>query len=574
MDTEHAISTPPASRRLPDVPTIIRVSLADGTSRDVVANTMVKDLLPERLGGGGARVVAGLYENRLVSLSASLPTDGRLTPVLAGTLEGERVLRRSLGLLALEAIATLWPTVQASLGASLGFGQPILTSPPLDASCSAPLFALMSRLVHERRPFVETSWTVEEARRQLSRQGDDVALPLLDFWRHPSVPLVSCGSHYALGLGPFLPDTGGVARFSIGEHDGHLFLLYRDREETAQKPLRTMQLLAVSAPSKRATDMVDAHARWLGQMGIDGVGALNAACVRGDVRELIEIDEGFHERRVADIATEIAARGRSLRAVLVAGPSASGKTTFLRRLKTQLRVLGKDTLGLSLDDYYLDHDRCPLDEEGAPDFEAYEALDLPLLHQQLDGLLAGRAVALARYDFAGRRSEPSGGPTRTLGVDQVLLIEGLHGLHPLLFAGTLPESALFRIFVNPSTSLSFDALSRFNPSDLRLLRRIVRDRLRRAIPAADNLARWASVRRGEKRHIFPHLGQADAVFDSSLVYEPGVLKVYAERYLLEVPRSDPHVATARRLLELLDRFVAIYPERVPPTSLLREFVGD
>jgi uridine kinase len=154
------------------------------------------------------------------------------------------------------------------------------------------------------------------------------------------------------------------------------------------------------------------------------------------------------------------------------------------------------------------------------------------------------------------------------------LIEGLHGLHPLLFAGTLPESALFRIFVNPSTSLSFDALSRFNPSDLRLLRRIVRDRLRRAIPAADNLARWASVRRGEKRHIFPHLGQADAVFDSSLVYEPGVLKVYAERYLLEVPRSDPHVATARRLLELLDRFVAIYPERVPPTSLLREFVGD
>jgi uridine kinase len=564
----------PARRKPIDVPTVIRVSLPDGTSRDVVANTLVRDLLPASV--GPARVVAGLYENRLVSLATTLPTDGRLTPVLAGTLEGERVLRRSLGLLALEAITLLWPTVHASLGASMGFGQPILTTPPLDGSCAAPLFATMSRLAQERHPFAETSWTVEEARRQLSRQGDDVALPLLDFWRHSSVPLVSCGTHYALGLGPFLPDTGDVGRFSVGEHDGLLFLLYRDGEgeEITQKPLRTRQMLAVSAPSKRATDMVDAHARWLGQMGIDGVGALNSACVHGDVRELIEIDEGFHERRVADIATEIAARGRGLRAVLVAGPSASGKTTFIRRLKTQLRVLGLSTLGVSLDDYYLDHDHCPLDENGTPDFEAYEALDRQVLHQQLDGLLAGRPVEMARYDFANRRSEPSGGPTQTLGVGQLLLIEGLHGLHPLLFAGLLPESAVFRIFVNPSTSLSFDALSRFNPSDLRLLRRIVRDRRSRAIPAADNLSRWASVRRGEKRHIFPHLGQADAVFDSSLVYEPGVLKVYAERYLLEVPRTDPHVATARRLLELLDRFVAIYPERVPPTSLLREFLGD
>lgn len=561
---------PASSVRRPQVhQSVIRVALSDGTSRDVDAASTVGSLLPARV--GDARVVAGVYEDRLVSLRSTLPTDGRLAPVLSETMEGERVLRRSLGLLALQAIHELWPNVQASLGPSLGFGQPILTSPPLDAGSAPAIFSAMAHMVAARRPFDESSWTVEEARRQLSRQGDDAALPLLDYWRQPSVRLVGCGDRLVIGLGPFLPDTGGVESFSVGQHDGGLFLLYRD--ERTQKPLRTMQMLAVSAPSKRATDMVDAHARWLGEMGIDGVGALDAACVRGDVAELIEVDEGFHERRVADIATEIAARGPNLRAILVAGPSASGKTTFIRRLKTQLRVLGIGTLGVSLDDYYLDHDRTPNDERGQPDYEAFEALDRPLMQQQLGAFLEGRVVRGARFDFETKRSRPTAGEEQRLVPGQLLLVEGLHGLHPALFGGLLPESAVFRIFVNPSTSLAFDALSRVNPSDVRLLRRIVRDRRIRGIAAADNLSRWASVRRGEKRHIFPHLAQADAVFDSSLVYEPCVLKVFAERYLLEVPRADPHVVTARRLLELLDRFVAIYPDRVPPTSLLREFVG-
>jgi uridine kinase len=319
--------------------------------------------------------------------------------------------------------------------------------------------------------------------------------------------------------------------------------------------------------------MVDAHTRWLARMGIDGVGALDAVCVHGDMNELIEVSEGFHERRIADIATEIAARGADLRAILVAGPSSSGKTTFIRRLKTQLHVLGIGTRGVSLDDYYLDHALTPRDEHGEPDFEAFEALDLPLLRRQLEALVMGKSIRLARYDFARRVSEPEGGPELSVAPGTLLLIEGLHGLHPALFSGLMAESAVFRVFVNPTTSLSFDALTRVNPSDVRLLRRIVRDRRARSIDAADNLSRWASVRRGEKRHIFPHLSQADAVFDSSLVYEPCVLKVFAERYLLEVPRGNPHLVTARRLLDLLDRFVAIYPERVPPTSLLREFVG-
>lgn len=568
------ISTPPAGPtssvgRPQRQQSIIRVALADGTSRDIDPNATVGSVLPERV--GEARVVAAVYEDRLVSLRSSLPTDGRLTAVLAGTLEGERVLRRSLGLVALQALHELWPTVRASLGPSMGFGQAVLATPPLDASCAAPLFAAINAIIAARRPFDETWWTVEEARRQLARQGDDEALPLLDFWRQPSVRLVACGDRLVLGLGPFLPDAGGVGRFSVGQHEGRLFLLYRD--EATPQPMRTMQMLAVSAPSKRATDMVDAHARWLAGMGIDGVGALDSACVHGDVGELIDVDEGFHERRVADIATEIAARGPSLRAILVAGPSASGKTTFIRRLKTQLHVLGIGTLGVSLDDYYLDHDRTPNDELGQPDYEAFEALDRALLHRQLDALLAGHPVRGARFDFETKRSHPTAGEARALPPGHILLVEGLHGLHPALFGGIVPESGLFRVFVNPSTSLAFDALSRVNPSDVRLLRRLVRDRRSRGIAASDNLSRWASVRRGEKRHVFPHLSQADAVFDSSLVYEPCVLKVFAERYLLEVPRADPHVVTARRLLELLDRFVAIYPERVPPTSLLREFIG-
>jgi uridine kinase len=266
-------------------------------------------------------------------------------------------------------------------------------------------------------------------------------------------------------------------------------------------------------------------------------------------------------------------RGGGVRVIAIAGPSSSGKTTFIKRLTVQLEVNGIHPVNLSLDDYYVDRERSPRDEHGEYDFEALEALDLPMLQDHVRRVLAGEALTTPRYDFNAGRSIKDGGPLLRVQRNDVLLIEGIHGLNPALLADAAPHDGVFRIFVQPSLCLPFDRLTSMMPSDVRFLRRIVRDRHARGSKPQDNIMRWASVRRGEGRHIFPTKPHADVTFDTSLSYEMSVLKVYGERYLLEVPPDHPAAPTAYRLRHLLDRFVAIYPDHVPPTSILREFIG-
>jgi uridine kinase len=265
-------------------------------------------------------------------------------------------------------------------------------------------------------------------------------------------------------------------------------------------------------------------------------------------------------------------RGKDVRIIAVAGPSSSGKTTFIKRLKIQLEVNGIHPVELSLDDYYKDRDQVARDPHGEQDFEALEALDLELLDHHIRRLLSGERVATARFDFVSGRSFPVGGPAMVLAPGDVLLVEGIHGLNPSLFGAN--EVGVFRVFVHVATSLPFDRLSWLEPADLRLVRRIVRDRHSRGTSTAESLARWTSVRRGERLHIHPFQGNADRIFDSALVYEPAVLKVFAERYLLEVPRNHPEFGAAERLRRLLDPIVPIHPDHVPPTSILREFIGS
>lgn len=325
--------------------------------------------------------------------------------------------------------------------------------------------------------------------------------------------------------------------------------------------------------SRQLTMMTEPQQTWLRTMGIESVGDFNQACVSGDVSSLIRVSEGFHEKRIADIAQVIAEQHTDVRVVCIAGPSSTGKTTFIKRLSVQLQVAGVRPVGVSLDDYYVDRVDTPKTDDGEYDFEAFEALDSDLLQAQLAGLLDGQGVALARYDFSTGLSHPKGGEEIALGAKDVLLLEGIHGLNPRLLE-SLPEASVFRVFVCPLAQLPFDRVSRVHPSDVRLLRRIVRDRYHRGYDAAATIDRWPSVRRGERAHIFPFQHLADAIFDTSLLYEPSVLRVYAERYLFEVPVDDAAYSTAYRLLGLLSRFVPIYPDHVPPTSILREFIGE
>ncbi len=548
------------------------------TWQRVRTGTPLGALLPHDVGGDP--VVAALVNNKAVALELPVMSDAHIEPLVASHWEGKRVYRSSLGLLLLEAARRVDPLVKVHLGPSIGFGQPVElvapTSVPL-ASWAERVTGMMHELVATNLPIRQELWTVDEARSYFAEHGWRDLVSLLHTWRSGHVQLVRAGESVALYLAPLLPNAKHLERFPfqlVIERDG-ICLRYGDEAQVAPEG-------GEAPPSSRQSEYlkpaglhlgVRTDEPWLTTLGITSVGAFNDACVRGKTPEIIRVSEGLHEKRIGRIADAICENGR-IRAICVAGPSSAGKTTFIKRLNVQLLVSGIRPVGLSLDDYYVDRDKTARDANGEYDFEALEALDLAMLARDMRRIFAGDTVKTAKYDFVSGKSIPEGGPEVALHGSDVLVIEGIHGLNPRLLESILDRERIFRVFIQPMTGLPFDRLTRVNVSDIRLLRRIVRDRHTRGYNAAANILRWPSVRIGEKNHIFPYLGQADAIFDSSLVYELSVIKVFADRYLLEVPQEHPSFVTANRLRQLIDKFVTIYPDHVPPTSILREFIGE
>jgi uridine kinase len=531
-------------------------------SWDVPTGTEAISLLPKTIDQNC--VVAALVNFKCVALTTPLMSDSHLSPLTVNHWEGERIYRHSAALLLLEAAHRLYPGLKLSMALSVGSTQWIqVDASPKDSlqDLAQDLQAMMEELIHLNKPFRHEWWAVEEAIPFFEDNNRLEAAAMMNTARASRVSLASCGEFYAISSGPLLPDTGYLKDLQVDAGVGGLILT------TAKEGPSVTDLASYAR-------LMHEHNRWLQSLQIHSVGHFNQACISGRVSQLIRVAEGFHEKRISQIADQIAGQREKLRIICIAGPSSSGKTTFIKRLSVQLQVNGITPLNISLDDYYVDREKTPLDANGELDYECLEALNIKQLSADLNALLSGETVATARYDFAAGRSNPRGGPLLSLGADNILLLEGIHGLNPQLLSPEVSVENLFRIFIQPMASLSLDEHSRINPSDLRLLRRIVRDRHSRATNAADTIMRWPSVRAGEHAHIFPFVSQADVIFDTSLIYELSVLKVYAERYLLEVPHNHPAYATAYRLQKLIGMFVALYPDHVPPTSILREFIGN
>jgi uridine kinase len=540
-----------------------------GQERRVRTGTRLKDLLPAELDGD--MVVGGLLGQKPVSLSTPVLAENTVAPLTLSHWEGRQIYAQSLGLLLLEAAHQVAPTLRVRMGPSRGTRQEVELGGDTGVDrerLAARLAEVMERLAAADAPFRVEHWPTDEALATFTERGWDDAARLLRVRRQATVRLVSCGELYALSMGPLLASTGPLRGFRVAAAADGLALELGRRD-----PRNGHGAAPAVAPAPRDGGMVGDHQGWLAAMGVTSVGAFNDLCISGQVSQLIRVSEGFHEKRIGHIADQVAAARDRIRVISIAGPSSSGKTTFIKRLTVQLQIDGVNPVGISLDNYYVDREKTPRDAKGAWDFEALEALDLPLLQAHARRLLAGEAVKTARYDFLTGRSDPEGGPTIQLRQGDVLMLEGIHGLNPRLLGEIPRPGELYRIFIHPATTLPFDRLTRTSATDLRLLRRIVRDRHQRGYSAAENIERWPSVQAGEREHIFPYQHEADAVFDSALIYEPAVLKVYAERYLLEVPPSHPAFPTAHRLRYLVDRFVSIYPDHVPPTSLIREFIG-
>lgn len=513
-------------------------------------------------------VVAATLDNHLVSLRTEVNADAVLAPVHRSEPFGRDVVRRSTTHMLHAVVAEQFPGLHLVVGQSILGGhfyevyQDGLCGEPLELpELCLRLTDALAKLAAEDRAFEVHDVSVEAAPAILSDPAG-TKRNLLEAWARPRVSLVRLGGFVDLPHGASAPSTRFCRGARVIPYPPGLLLLFPG----SRGPATPEDGRILWAGYREARD-------WLRRVGVATVGDLNRASLEDRIEAVVRVSEAQHEKKIAEIADDIAGRGGGLKLVLVAGPSSAGKTTFVKRLSVQLQVNGIHPLVVGLDDYYRERSECPRDASGDYDLEALEALDLGLLDEHLAVLLEGGEVLVPRFDFVHeRRAAPSTFRPVRLGPNQALILEGIHGLNPRL-TGAVPEAACYRIFINALTQLIFDEHNRIFTADARLLRRIVRDRRYRGTGAAETIRRWPSVRRGEERHIFPFEDRAHAIFNSALVYEIPVLKTFAWRYLLEVPRAHPSRVQAYRLLQLLEPFVPVFPDAVPATSVLREFVG-
>ena len=523
-------------------------------------------------------VLAALVDHKLKELDFPLAMTHEIEFIGYNHPDGRRTYLRSLCFVLQNAVRELFPDkvliVDHSLPSGLyceicerkkledGSRQIVsLSDKDIDS-----LESVMRRIVAENLPFIKTKMEAEQAEELFLADGQPDKAEL-----HKSIGKFICsvyflGGHADTFHGPLLPSTGYLTIFGLlpfGEGFCLQFPSCQDPET----------LIPVLCQSKIAAALGE-HSDWCSNIKINGIGTLNRAITEGYAVKMINLAEARHERKYAEVADQIYRCKDRTRAVFIAGPSSSGKTSSSLRLALQCRTLGMYPKVIELDNYFVDREKTPRDSDGNYDFEALEAMDLDLLNSQLNDLFAGKEVELPKYDFKTGRSVPSGNRI-TLGEKEILIMEGIHALDPAMVPD-VDNSKIFRLFVSALTSLNVDENNNISTSDNRLLRRIVRDNRTRGITPEETIMRWHSVRSGENRNIFPFQENADSVFNSALIYEIPVLKYYAEPLLRRIPPFSPAYTEAIRLLKFLDYIVALSPEEIetiPPTSIMREFIG-
>jgi uridine kinase len=386
---------------------------------------------------------------------------------------------------------------------------------------------------------------------------------LLRFSNPPKVATYSCDDFSDLDHGPLAPRTGVLSLFRLIPYAPGFILQIPDLEKPKE--------LAPFEPQPRLFQIFKEHKRWGRILGVNTVGRLNEIIANRKIGDFIKIAEAFHEKKIAEIADQICSRRDRIKWALIAGPSSSGKTTFAKRLAVQLRVNGLRPATISVDNYFVDREHTPRDERGNLDFENIETVDLAFFNEHFLRLDRGEEVEIPTFNFEKGCREFRGEKLR-IEPDQIVLVEGIHGLNPRL-TQSVPREHTFRIYISALTQLNLDSNNRISTTDNRLVRRMVRDNNFRGNSALTTLEMWPSVRRGETTWIFPFQQEADVAFNSALDYELAVLKPFVEPVLAEIKPRDKHYAEARRLQAFLSSFLSVSQQMVPPTSILREFIG-
>lgn len=512
-----------------------------------------------------SQLVAAIVNGDLRELTYAIQIESRVEPVTMSSPDGGRIYRRSLTFLLEMAFADLFPGATLFVDhsvASGGYYCQVTGRAPLTDSEIGALKSQMQKLIDADLPFERREVPLQEAIDYFRSRGYDDKVLLLKYRKKDYLTLYRLGERMDYLHGYMVPSTGYLRMFDLVYTEGGFTLRYPRRHKPDE-------LLPMPEYPKLLGTFLQ-YGDWLAKLGIENVGALNEAIQAGRSAEVVLVSEAFHEQRLARVAQRVAENIDKAPLILVAGPSSAGKTTFSRRLTVQLLALGISPFPLELDNYFLDRSKTPLDENGLPDFETIEALNLPLLASDLEKLVRGDEVQLPRYNFKSGMGEV--GDVIQLRSGQPIILEGIHGLDPRLVPDNL-QNEVFRIYISALTQLNLDRHNRVSTTDTRLIRRIVRDARERGYSAAQTISRWESVRRGEKRHIFPFQENADVMFNSALAYELAALKPFAEPLLRQVQHGTPEYIEAKRLLAFLEWFLPLDVTLVPETSIVREFLG-
>lgn len=531
----------------------------EGTTFEVIAEDFKDNFTSD--------IAIAIFNGKMKELAKTLDSDGNLEFLDVKDGTGYRTFKRTAVLMFMKACSDVIgedkiKKIKLEFSVNTGYFFSCDGDFKVTAALAKKLEKRMRELSDNKTPILKSTKPVEEASKIFAAQGMEDKLKLIKYRKSSVINLYELDGYYDYYYGYMLPSCGYVRLFEVLKYkEGFILNLPRRKAP---------DVLEEFVPLEKVFDTMMTATRWGDMLGIDTVGDLNDCICSGDIDDMVLVQEALQERRISEIAKDIAGR-KGVKFIMIAGPSSSGKTSFSHRLSVQLRTLGLKPHPIAVDDYFVNRADTPLDEDGNYNFECLEAIDVKLFNDDMNKLLAGKRVEIPTFNFKIGAREYKGN-FKQLGPDDVLVIEGIHALNDKM-SSTLPVESKYKIYISALTTLNIDEHNCIPTTDARLIRRMVRDYRTRGASAKRTIGMWPSVRRGEEENIFPFQETADAMFNSAQIYEIAALKAIAEPILYQVKPEDPEYFEAKRLLKLLEYFLCMDTTNLPKNSIVREFVG-